>query len=474
MSYEMRADYSKQWLLPPALEEWVGANHPARFIREFVEALDLEGEGFSVRESPEGRPNYASDHLLKVVLYGYFNRIRSFRKLEAACHEQMGLIWLTGRLVPDHNTLWRFWRENRRGLRRLLRLGVRAAMRANLVGLALHAADGTKMRAQASNDSAKSSEQVKELLEALDRSIEQYFEELDRAGEREQGQAGYELPEHWGEQMLRREQLRELAQQMEIEERSSIGQLEREARFMKTRSEGTVLAYNAQSVVDEQSGLIVAADVIGEGNDNHALVPMLEQVEENLGEVAQQTVADAGYFSGEQLEAAEGKRYPILVNESEEGKSGTGSEYHASRFVYDEQKDCCICPRGQELRFRGQKTGPRGELLREYHCGQYKQCPVRWTCSKEKRGRTIRLGVHHQAIRRQRQKREEPGARALMSQRKRIVEPVFGLIRAVMEFRRFSVAGIEATRVQWSLVCTAFNLRRLYPHWVTGRLQFAT
>ena len=243
---------------------------------------------------------------------------------------------------------------------------------------------------------------------------------------------------------------------------------------MKTRSEGSVLAYNAQSVVDEQSGLIVASDVIREGNDNHALVPMLEQVEENLGEVAKQTVADAGYFSGEQLEAAEGKRYPILIADSEERKAGSDGEYHANRFAYDEEKDCCICPRGQELRFRGHKTGPRGERLREYHCAQYKQCPVRWTCSKEKRGRTIRLGAHHQAIRRQRQKREQPSARALLSRRKQIVEPVFGLIRSVMEFRRFSVAGLEATKVQWSLVCAAFNLRRLYRHWVTGRLRFAT
>src|SRR5687768_9071462 len=92
MPLHIAPDYGQQFLLPPALEDWVPKDHPARFLREFVDELDLRALGFAVPQSAEGRPPYAPSLLLKIWLFGYMTRVRSTRKLEAACRENLSLL----------------------------------------------------------------------------------------------------------------------------------------------------------------------------------------------------------------------------------------------------------------------------------------------------------------------------------------------------------------------------------------------
>ena len=205
MSYEIRADYSRSWLFPPHLEDWVGEDHPARFVRELVDALDVAAAGFHSRTSEDGRPNFAADLLLKVWLYGYVNGIRSLRKLERACRENVGLLWLTGLNEPDHNTLWRFWRDNRSALRQVFKLVVRTAVNAQLVGVVLHAIDGTKILAQGSKDRVRTREQVEASLARIDEAVEEVMEQIEAAVAADQESEGYRLPPEWRQRMVRRD-----------------------------------------------------------------------------------------------------------------------------------------------------------------------------------------------------------------------------------------------------------------------------
>jgi transposase len=121
MAQPITPDYGEQFLFPPALEDWVSTDHPARFLREFVDQLDLPALGFAMPAAEKGRPPYHPSLLLKIWLYGYYHRLRSTRKLEAACHEHLSLLWLTGLIAPDHNSLWRFWRDNKKALRQIFK-----------------------------------------------------------------------------------------------------------------------------------------------------------------------------------------------------------------------------------------------------------------------------------------------------------------------------------------------------------------
>lgn len=463
----IRADYSEIHLFPPALEDWVAADHPARFIRAFVDALDLGELGFRVRTSEEGRPNYAADLLLKVWLYGYLSRTYTSRGLERACREHVSLIWLTGNHAPDHNTLWRFWRANKESLRSVFRRAVELALRWEMVGLVLHAVDGTKITADVSKDNAWHRADLERLRERLDSTLAEAEQQIEVAQRNELGE--YRLPDKLRDAEGLRAAIGAALARLDEVKRDHRHPTDPDARMMHCDGKKG-FAYNVQAVVDQQSGLVVAEEVVNDETDNHRLTAMLEEVEEVVGQTAKQTVADAGYASGVELARAEERGYEVVVNLGE-GMNPTANkkEFHASNFRYDEKRDCCVCPRGEVLTFAGTKLNRHKEYqIRVYRCRNFGDCSKRDQCSRSPWGRRIEIAPYHGALVRQRLKQREDITRAILKKRKAIVEPVFGTIKHAFGFRRWTVRGLEGVRTQWALICTAYNLRKLHRMWVSG------
>jgi len=468
MSHEIRADYSQSWLLPPSLDDLLSEDHPARFIREFVDALDLRQLGFKMRKGEEGRPNYAADLLLKVWLYGYLERVRSSRRLEKACRHDMALMWLTGMNYPDHNSLWRFWSDNRKPVKEVFRQTIRVAAKAELIGMTLHALDGTKITARASTDKMWGRKLLEKKLARLDKSILEMTAEVERSEKKEGGE--YKLPEELiGKQKLQGV-IREKLAELEKEGREHMHPGERDAKVMKNQ-EGTRLGYNSQAVVDGKIGLIVAADVTNEQNDKHQLTPMLERVQEELGSVAEETVADSGYWSGEQLAKAEEAHFPVLVNLDEvKAERELAGAYGSSNFSYDKEKDCYVCPRGEVLNYERTRTASGGRVYRCHNC---RDCPVRSECSNDKAGRSVERSPYIEARERQEEKQKDNAKKDLLRQRMKTVEPVFAVMKELLGFRRYTVGGLDKVRPQWWFVCSLVNLLRIYPLWRAGELEFS-
>lgn len=194
MKNEIDADYSNGFLLPPSIEEWIPPDHPSRFIREFVDKLNLSELGFKERKVEEGRPNYSNKLLLKIWLYGYFEKIYSTRELEKACKDRMALVWLTGMNYPDHNTIWRFFRKNRECIKNVFKKTVHIAIENDLVGFALQAIDGTKIYANASKSRAIHKKDLEKLLSKLDKSLDEIVEEIDESEKKESSKPSHTLP----------------------------------------------------------------------------------------------------------------------------------------------------------------------------------------------------------------------------------------------------------------------------------------
>ncbi len=453
MSYEIKPDYSQMLLFPPSVEDWVPAEHPARFIRDFVDALDLEALGFKVREVPLGRPNYSANLLLKVWLFGFLLRVYSMRRLEQLCYDNVGMIWLTSRNTPDHNTLHRFFRDNRKALRSVFRKSVEVAVKLDLVGLALHAVDGTKIAAASSPRTTLDRRTQEKLLARIDRAIAEITREVKRA----EDEGSFVLPPELLDAQERRKKVLAALEQLDAVDRDHVHPNEPEARMIKNASSVT-LSYNAQMVADAKSGIVVAQDVTNAETDAQQLTPMIDLVKENLGAVAEETLADGGYLSADQLARAEECGYGVIVPVDHIGDAT--NRFDAQHFERDEERDEFICPMGQRLTFRSERRRA-GVLVRIYRSRGCQSCTERQHCTRESRGRSLEVRKNYDAWLRHRKKHEAPETKEKLRRRKVIIEPVFARLKHGLCFRRWTVRGLEQVRTEWALLATVLNLKKI-------------
>ena len=257
---------------------------------------------------------------------------------------------------------------------------------------------------------------------------------------------------------------------------SRINLTDPQARVMKGRH-GTIMAgYNAQAMVsatkteEGTSGMLVTAvDVVDAANDNALLVPMMKQAEETSGAKSQMTLADAGYFAASHVSECHGRGQKVVVPEARQ--RFLKDPYHKDKFSYDEHSDSFKCPQGQMLTFvRIQHTN--GVPLRLYRtAGAVCQaCPAFRACTSAKEiGRSLAIGPHDQALRRHRAWMSTSEAKEVHRLRKRLVEPVFGIIKEQQGARRFLLRGLANVATEWTMLVTAFNLRTLWQVWSASR-----
>jgi transposase len=457
MSSSWNADYSTTYLLPKAVDEWISPDHPVRFVRSFVERYSETSWKLPRHSGGPGRPAYDGEVLLKIWIYAYSRGIYSSRAVERACREWLPMIWLAGQLEPDHNTLWRFWSRQQETIGQVFEQSIAMGLELGLIGLELHAVDGTKIHASGSTHAVSSREDLerrRERVRERRREIERLIEQQHEA-EKDQPEPG-RLSEELQDRKKLEERIDRALANADPKRRENPS--ERDAVVLKNCG----LGYNAQTVVDATAGLIVEQNIVAAQNDQEQLVPMLERVEERFGRTATETVADGGYNTQKMLAEAERREYSVIVGTAaHEPKTSEAKPYHASRFVHDPERDVVVCPQKRALTYSYTATR-KGSPVRVYRGRECAGCPVRKLCTKDRKGRTIDLWPHHGAVVRQRKKRDHPDARRLYARRLPLAERPFATIKTNLRFTRFKSRGIANAALEWKFICGIFNLLRLF------------
>jgi len=443
-------------LFPPSLHDWLPEGHLARFLVDVVSTLDLSAIYASYAEKDgRGQAAYAPEMMVRLLLYGYATGVYSSRKIQTRTWEDVAFRFLAGDQHPDHATLAEFRKRHLEALSGLFTQALLLCSEAGLVKLGHVSIDGTKIKANASKHKAMSYKRMTESEARLKAEIEALLhqaEETDAAEDAQFGKSrrGDELPDELSRRESRLKKLqeakaaleqaaREQAEQKRAEAEQKLAEREEEeqrtgkkkggrkpelpdpdkakpddkAQYNFTDPESRIMpdgankgsfvqGYNAQIAVDSESQVIVAAEVTQETNDKKQLLPMIAQIEKDLDQKPEKVSADTGYFSE--------------ANVNDEAVKGIDLHIATERDKHSH--------------------------------------PVETATGEAPPGGTARERMRH--------KLKTEAGRAVYKMRKAIVEPVFGQIKEIRGFRRFSLRGQQNVRHEWRLVCAVSNLLKLF------------
>ena len=457
------ADRGQSTLLPECLEDWIDDENPVRVIDAFVEALDLAGLGFEGTEpSATGRPAYHPATLLKLYVYGYLNRVQSSRRLEREAGRNLELLWLLGRLVPDHKTIADFRKDNGPALKRVCARFVELCREMGLLATASVAIDGSKFKAVNNRDRNFTGGKVERRRAQLEESIARYLDQLDTADLQEPS-------ETLALKTTRlKDKLAKLASEMQTLEAyealmlaspdSQISLTDPDSRSMATSGRGSgVVGYNVQVAVDTEHHLIIAHEVTNCGSDRSQLANMGRQAKEVLQTDELDAVADRGYFSGAEILACVEAGITVTLPKPMTSSAKAEGRFGKQDFRYDAGKDVYYCPANQTLgrRFTSEE---RGQNIHCYWTTVCRDCPLKTQCTTGTERRIKRWEHEHVVDAVQKRLDENPQA---MRVRRETVEHPFGTMKARMGATHFLMKTLPKVATEMALSVLAYNFTRM-------------
>jgi len=456
-------DRGQSTLLPECLDDWIDENNPVRVIDAFVEALNLAELGFDgVEPEATGRPSYHPSVLLKLYIYGYLNRVQSSRRLEREAGRNFEVLWLLGRLVPDHKTIADFRKDNGRAIRKVCARFVELCRAMGLLATASVAIDGSKFKAVNNRDKNFTRAKVERRRAQLEESVARYLSQLDTADRQPPSEALVAKTTRLKEKLTKlkeqMERLKGLEAQMLAAPDQQISLTDPDSRSMATSGRGSgVVGYNVQVAVETEHHLIVTHEVTNVGNDRAQLARVAKETKAALQTNTLEAVADRGYFSGEEILACEEADITVTLPKPMTSGIEARGRFGKQDFVYLPEEDVYRCPAGERLKYYF-TTVENGLSLRRYWTNACRTCALKSRCTTGVQRRITRWEHEHVVEAVQKRLDENPQA---MRMRRETVEHPFGTIKARMGATHFLMKTLPRVASEMALHVLAYNLTRV-------------
>ncbi len=456
------ADRDQATLLPECLEDWVGEDNPVRVIDAFVDELDLGALGFaSVDPKATGRPSYHPSVLLKLYIYGYLNHVQSSRRLEREAGRNMELIWLTGRLAPDHKTIADFRKDNGAAIRKVCARFVQLCREIGLLAGASVAIDGSKFKAVNNRDKNFTQAKIKRRRAQIEESVARYLHQLDSTDRQEPSLANQMKTTRLKEKIAKLSEEMQRLEKLEARRTETpggqISLTDPDARSMATSGRGSgVVGYNVQAAVDTENHLIVAHDVAMSGSDRGQLARMSKLTKATLNVDHLDVVADRGYFNSPEILACEEANIRVTLPKPQTTNNTKKGRFVKADFKYEPRGDVYICPAGETLKYY-YANEEKGLTLRRYWTNACQACAIKHKCTTGKQRRITRWEHENVLEGVQRRLDENPNA---MRTRRETVEHPFGTIKARMGATHFLMKRLKNVATEMALHVLAYNLTR--------------
>ena len=370
----------------------------------------------------------------------------------------MELMWLTGRLAPDHKTIADFRRDNGPAIKRVCGQFILLCRKLGLFSDAVVAIDGSKFKAVNNRDQNFTPAKMQRRLAEIEAAIGRYMAEMDGADAAEPG--GQARVEHLEQKLASLHaymaELKIVDEQLRASADGQVSLTDPDARSMNTRGSG-IVGYNVQAAVEAGHHLVVAHDVVMTGSDRAQLSPMAAQARDAVAAEQIEVVADRGYYSGQEVLACEKAGIAAHVPKTITSNAVADGRFGKEDFVYDASSDSYRCPAGQVLTHRSTAT-EGGMAIRLYWTSGCGTCPMRMHCTTGNQ-RRVRRWEHEHVL----DAMEERLARKpeLMQVRRSTVEHVFGTIKSWMGATHVLTRGLNNVRTEISLQVLAYNLKRV-------------